>query len=80
MLKGKILAFSTAQRFVHWLIVVAFSLLVLTGMVLYVPQLLPLARGEAGMLFRLLHRWGVLLSGLAVLAYIVLISTACWPP
>jgi formate dehydrogenase subunit gamma len=71
MLKGKILAFSTAQRFVHWLIVVAFSLLVLTGMVLYVPQLLPLARGAAGRLFRLLHRWGVFLSALAALAYIV---------
>jgi formate dehydrogenase subunit gamma len=71
MLKRAIPVFSTAQRFVHWLIVVAFSLLILTGIVLYVPQLGPLARGEAGMLFRLLHRWGAVFSVLAVLAYIV---------
>ena len=71
MLKRVLPAFSTAQRFVHWLIVMAFSLLVLTGMVLYVPQLVPLARGEAGMLFRLLHRWGVIFSVLAVLAYLI---------
>jgi len=71
MEKKIIWAFSTTQRFVHWLIVVAFSLLVLTGMVLYVPQLLPLARGDAGMLLRLLHRWGVVLAVLAVLIYII---------
>jgi formate dehydrogenase subunit gamma len=71
MVKRLIPAFSTAQRFVHWLIVVAFSLLVLTGMVLYVPQLVPLARGDAGMLLRLLHRWGVIAAVLAVLIYII---------
>jgi formate dehydrogenase subunit gamma len=69
--KRIILAFSTAQRFVHWLIVVAFSLLVLTGIVLYVPQLVPLAQGEAGMLFRLLHRWGMIFAVLATLMYII---------
>ncbi len=71
MVKRIIPAFNITQRFVHWLIVVAFSLLVLSGMVLYVPQLVPLARGEAGMLFRLLHRWGVLFAVVAALIYII---------
>lgn len=71
MAKRTILAFSTAQRFVHWLIVVAFSVLVLTGMVLYVPQLWPLAQGEAGMLLRQFHRWGVIIAFVATLIYII---------
>jgi formate dehydrogenase subunit gamma len=71
MEKRIIPVFSTTQRFVHWLIVVAFSLLVLTGMVLYVPQLGPLAQGEAGMLLRQLHRWGVICAVLATLTYII---------
>lgn len=64
-------AFSTTQRFVHWLIVVAFSLLVLTGMVLYLPWLMPLAQGKAGWLFRLWHRWGFIIAAMAILAYII---------
>ena len=70
-MKRLIPAFSTTQRFVHWLIVVGFTLLVLTGVVLYLPWLRSLARGDAGMLLRLLHRWGVISSVLAVLIYII---------
>jgi cytochrome b subunit of formate dehydrogenase len=50
--------------------VVAFSLLVLTGMVLYLPWLMPLAQGEAGWLFRLWHRWGSIVAVVAILTYI----------
>ena len=71
MTRRLIPAFSTTQRFVHWLIVVAFSLLVLTGMVLYLPWLMPLAQGEAGLLFRLWHRRGFIVAAVAVLTYIV---------
>jgi len=66
-----ILFFTTTQRFVHWLHVVAFILLLVTGMVLYVPQLHPFAVGSAGQASRLLHRIGVILLAAVPLIYIV---------
>jgi formate dehydrogenase subunit gamma len=72
MAKKTIVAFSSTQRLVHWLVVVAFSLLILTGMVLYVPGLGPLARGEAGWIFRQWHRWGVIIAALAAIIYVIL--------
>jgi formate dehydrogenase subunit gamma len=71
MVKRIIPAFTTTQRFVHWLVVVAFTLLVLTGMVLYLPWLMPLAQGESGWLFRLWHRWGFIVAAVATLTYVV---------
>jgi len=44
------------ERFLHWAHTGAFIPLVLTGMVLFMPVLAPLAQGEAGQFVRLLHR------------------------
>jgi formate dehydrogenase subunit gamma len=44
------------ERFLHWAHTAAFFPLVITGMVLFMPFLAPLAQGEAGQLIRLIHR------------------------
>lgn len=66
-----ILFFTTTQRFVHWLHVVAFLLLLVTGLVLYVPQFHPFAVGSAGQASRLLHRIGFVLAAAASVIYII---------
>ncbi|HID86313.1 MAG TPA: hypothetical protein EYP55_02915 [Anaerolineae bacterium] len=71
MVKRTIPASSTTQRFVHWLVVVAFSLQVHTGMVLFLPWLTPLAQGEAGWFFRRWHRWGFIIAVGATLIHII---------
>jgi len=66
-----ILFFTTTQRFVHWLHVMAFLLLLVTGVVLYVPQFHPFAKGLAGETSRLLHRIGAILLAAVPLIYII---------
>ena len=44
------------ERFLHWAHTAAFFPLTITGMVLFMPFLAPLAQGEAGQLIRLIHR------------------------
>jgi len=43
---GQLRVFSTVQRLVHWLIVVGFTLLVLTGLPLYLDS--AVAQGDNG--------------------------------
>lgn len=44
------------ERIFHWVHTATFFILALTGMTLFFTCLKPLAQGEAGMLFRLVHR------------------------
>lgn len=71
MVRREILAFTAAERFVHWLHTSAFLVLLLTGLVLYLPQLSVFAAGDAGQAFRLLHRIGAVAMALVPLIYIV---------
>ncbi len=70
VIPGQLYVFSTIQRLVHWLIVVGFTLLVLTGLPIYLD--LSVAQGEGGMAIRLWHRVGVVVVALAVCAYVLL--------
>lgn len=63
--------FNTTQRLVHWLHVMAFFTLALTGLVLYAPFLQGLAIGYAGWTIRLIHRLGAVLLALAALIYLI---------
>ena len=69
--KSLIRTFSTGQRFVHWLHMAVFLLLLGTGMVLYLPQLSPLAIGVAGIFLRLMHRVGAVVFGLVPITYLI---------
>ncbi len=69
--KKLIKAFSLPQRMTHWLIVLAFSFLVLTGLTLYLPALSPLARGDAGYIMRTWHRIGAIIAAVAALIYLI---------
>lgn len=69
--KNPILFFTITQRFVHWLHMVAFLLLLVTGIVLYVPQLHPFAVGSAGQASRLLHRISAILLAAVPVIYII---------
>jgi formate dehydrogenase subunit gamma len=44
------------ERSLHWAHTLAFFPLTITGMVLFIPLLAPMAQGEAGQFIRLLHR------------------------
>jgi formate dehydrogenase subunit gamma len=48
--------YSTLERFLHWGHALTFIPLILTGIVLFTPALEPLARGDAGLFMRLVHR------------------------
>jgi hypothetical protein len=43
-------------RLLHWIHTASFIPLVMTGLVLYLPLLMPLTQGEAGIWMRLVHR------------------------
>ena len=68
-LPGQIRVFSTVQRLVHWLVVVGFTLLVLTGLPIYLDS--PVAQGDGGMLIKLWHRIGVVVTAVAGLLYLL---------
>ena len=68
----EILMFSTGQRFVHWLHVAAFSLLIVTGAMLYIPWFSQsVAVGAGGNMLRLLHRIGAIAFILVPISYIL---------
>jgi len=66
----EIRVFSTTQRFVHWLHVVAFLVLMTTGALLYVPAFRGFIEGDGGYLSRLLHRGGAVTFMLLPLLYV----------
>jgi formate dehydrogenase subunit gamma len=66
---GQMLVFTTAQRLVHWLVVVGFTLLVFTSLPIYLDS--PIAQGESGMLFKLWHRIGVVVTAVGGLIYLL---------
>jgi len=68
-MKGAMYVFSTTQRLVHWLIVVGFTILVLTGLPIYLDS--PIAQGDSGMLIKLWHRIGVVVTAVAALFYVL---------
>ncbi|HHE72658.1 MAG TPA: hypothetical protein ENL34_10310 [Chloroflexi bacterium] len=70
MAQREIQVFNAVQRLVHWLHVVAFTVLALTGFVLYAP-VQSLAMGYAGWTLRLLHRIAAILLALVPLIYLI---------
>ena len=63
------LVFSTIQRLVHWLVVVGFTLLVLSGLPIYLDS--PVAQGDSGMLIKLWHRIGIVVTAVAGVLYLL---------
>ena len=63
--------FSFVQRLTHWVNMAGFFLLMLTGILLYVPALQGMAVGPAGWLARAGHRWGAVIVAAAVLVYLL---------
>ncbi len=66
---GHMHVFSVVQRLVHWLIVVGFTVLVLTGLPTYLDS--SVAQGDSGMTIRLWHRIGVIVTAVATLIYVL---------
>jgi formate dehydrogenase subunit gamma len=60
------------ERALHWGHTVTFLPLAMTGLVLFVPQFAPLARGEAGQFLRLIHRICAVFFGLVPILYALL--------
>lgn len=68
----EILMFNTAQRLVHWLHTLAFAVLMLTGMALYIPWFSnSVGSGDGGLVIRLLHRAGAVAFMLVPVIYIL---------
>jgi formate dehydrogenase subunit gamma len=53
--------YTFVERLLHWVHTVSFIPLVVTGLVLYLDVLQPLAQGEAGLWMRFVHRLAALL-------------------
>lgn len=67
-----ILMFSTGQRLVHWLHTAAFAILMLTGLVLYIPWFgNSVASGAGGHVVRLTHRIGAIAFMLVPICYLL---------
>ena len=67
----ELLVFNTTQRFVHWLHTAAFTLLLITGAILYIPLLgNSLGRDVSGYMVRLIHRIGAIAFMLVPVLYI----------
>jgi len=64
--------YTLVERTMHWLHMVTFVPLALTGMILYFPFLQPLAQGGAGELLRLVHRVAAVLFGLLPILYLII--------
>ena len=65
--------YTALERFLHWAHTATFLLLTVTGLVLFVPQLAPLAHGSGGQLIRLMHRAGGVLFALVPILYAILV-------
>jgi formate dehydrogenase subunit gamma len=64
--------FSAGQRFVHWLHTAAFAVLMVTGVVLYVPWFgNSIATGTGGQAVRLIHRFGAIAFMLVPVCYLL---------
>ncbi len=73
-LRGKqvlLVRFTAAERLAHWVHFVAFSVLLSTGLVLYVPVFQPYALGVAGEASRLTHRAAAVVFIAAPFIYLV---------
>jgi len=53
--------YTFVERLLHWVHTISFLPLVVTGLVLYLDALRPLAQGEAGLWMRLVHRLAAVL-------------------
>jgi len=56
----------------HWLHTATFVPLALTGLILYLPFLQPLAQGAAGQWIRLIHRGAAVIFGLLPIIYLII--------
>jgi formate dehydrogenase subunit gamma len=64
--------FSTGQRFVHWLHTAAFAVLMVTGVMIYVPWFgNSVATGAGGHAVRLIHRIGAIAFMLVPICYLL---------
>lgn len=63
--------YTKLERAMHWTHTATFVPLALTGLILYVPLLSPLAQGSAGEFIRLIHRIAAVLFGLLPIIYLV---------
>jgi len=66
------------ERFLHWTHTVTFLTLAITGMVLFIPFLGPLAAGEAGTFLRLLHRIAAVGFGALPIIYAIFQPRRLW--
>ncbi len=64
--------YTTMERVVHWFHTATFTLLAITGMMLFFPFLQPLAQGQAGITFRLIHRVAAVIFGLVPIIYLII--------
>jgi len=70
--RDEILMFSTTQRFVHWLHTAAFAVLMVTGLLLYLPWFSrSIATGVGGQATRLMHRIGAIAFMLVPICYLL---------
>jgi len=63
--------YTAIERAGHWVHTASFVPLAITGMILYFPFLQPLARGDAGVLIRLVHRIFAVIFGLLPVLYFI---------
>lgn len=66
-----VLRFTAAERLAHWLHFLAFTVLLGTGLFLYVPWFQTFAVGEPGEASRLAHRVAAVVYGLCPLIYLI---------
>ena len=66
-----VVRFAAAERFAHWLHFVAFTVLLGTGLFIYVPAFQPFTVGAAGEASRLAHRAAAVVFMIAPLIYLV---------
>ena len=70
--------YTFVERLLHWVHTASFVPLALTGMVLFFPALQPLAQGEAGTWFKLIHRVAALIFIFEPILYAVLQPRRLW--
>ncbi|MFH1028572.1 MAG: cytochrome b/b6 domain-containing protein [Pseudomonadota bacterium] len=73
-----ILKYTFVERLLHWAHTISFIPLVVTGLVLYLDFLQPLAQGEAGLWMRLVHRLAAILYIMEPLIYAILQPRRLW--
>ncbi len=70
--------YTFVERLLHWVHTLSFIPLVMTGLVLYIDALAPLARGEAGLWMRLVHRLAAILFIAEPVVYGILQPRRLW--